>query len=40
MEETVASLQKRVVELENEKGALLLSMVELEELQAENGMYK
>ncbi|XP_052014308.1 golgin subfamily B member 1 isoform X4 [Apodemus sylvaticus] len=36
MEETVASLQKRVVELENEKGALLLSMVELEELQAEN----
>lgn len=40
MEETVASLQKRVVELENEKGALLLSTVELEELKAENGMYK
>ncbi|EDK97946.1 mCG141708, isoform CRA_a [Mus musculus] len=36
MEETVASLQKRVVELENEKGALLLSSGELEELKAEN----
>ncbi|GAB1300253.1 Golgi autoantigen, golgin subfamily b, macrogolgin 1 [Apodemus speciosus] len=36
MEETVASLQKRVVELENEKEALLLSKVELEELKAEN----
>ncbi|XP_029326466.1 golgin subfamily B member 1 isoform X3 [Mus caroli] len=36
MEETVAFLQKRVVELENEKGALLLSSVELEELKAEN----
>ncbi|XP_076799010.1 golgin subfamily B member 1 isoform X2 [Arvicanthis niloticus] len=35
-EETVASLQKRVVELENERGALLLSSVELEELKAEN----
>ncbi|XP_031219670.1 golgin subfamily B member 1 isoform X2 [Mastomys coucha] len=36
MEETIASLQKRVVELENEKGALLLGSVELEELKAEN----
>ncbi|XP_029400145.1 golgin subfamily B member 1 isoform X2 [Mus pahari] len=36
MEETVASLQKRVVELETEKGALLLSSVELEEQKAEN----
>ncbi|XP_053420850.1 golgin subfamily B member 1 isoform X3 [Nycticebus coucang] len=35
-EETLASLQKRVVELENEKGALLLSSIELEELKAEN----
>ncbi|XP_058439474.1 golgin subfamily B member 1 isoform X4 [Marmota monax] len=35
-EETIASLQKRVVELENEKGALLLSSIELEELKAEN----
>lgn len=29
-------MQKRVVELENEKGALLLNSVELEELKAEN----
>nr|XP_045003300.1 golgin subfamily B member 1 isoform X3 [Jaculus jaculus] len=36
MEENVASLQRRVVELENEKGALLLSSIELEELKAEN----
>lgn len=36
MEESVASLQKRVLELENEKGALLLSSLELEELRAEN----
>uniref|UniRef100_A0A2K5UU24 Golgin B1 n=1 Tax=Macaca fascicularis TaxID=9541 RepID=A0A2K5UU24_MACFA len=35
-EENIASLQKRVVELENEKGALLLSSIELEELKAEN----
>ncbi|XP_048202699.1 golgin subfamily B member 1 [Perognathus longimembris pacificus] len=35
-EENIASLQKRVVELENEKGALLLSSIELEELRAEN----
>ncbi|XP_020040646.2 golgin subfamily B member 1 isoform X2 [Castor canadensis] len=35
-EENIASLQKRVVELENEKGAWLLSSVELEELKAEN----
>nr|XP_012635979.1 golgin subfamily B member 1 isoform X2 [Microcebus murinus] len=35
-EEHIASLQKRVVELENEKGALLLSSIELEELKAEN----
>uniref|UniRef100_H0XV95 Golgin B1 n=1 Tax=Otolemur garnettii TaxID=30611 RepID=H0XV95_OTOGA len=35
-EETLASLQKRVVELENEKGALLLSSIELEELKSEN----
>ncbi|XP_052596587.1 golgin subfamily B member 1 isoform X4 [Peromyscus californicus insignis] len=35
-EENIASLQKRVVELENEKGALLHSSVELEELRAEN----
>ncbi|XP_021563297.1 golgin subfamily B member 1, partial [Carlito syrichta] len=35
-EENIASLQKRVVELENEKGALLLSAIELEELKAEN----
>lgn len=35
-EENIAFLQKRVVELENEKGALLLSSIELEELKAEN----
>uniref|UniRef100_A0A8B9WEH6 Golgin B1 n=1 Tax=Bos mutus grunniens TaxID=30521 RepID=A0A8B9WEH6_BOSMU len=35
-EESIAFLQKRVVELENEKGALLLNSVELEELKAEN----
>ncbi|XP_051047386.1 golgin subfamily B member 1 isoform X4 [Phodopus roborovskii] len=35
-EENIASLQKRVMELENEKGALLLRTVELEELKAEN----
>ncbi|XP_007942083.1 golgin subfamily B member 1 [Orycteropus afer afer] len=35
-EENIASLQKRVEELENEKGALLLSSIELEELKAEN----
>ncbi|KAM5276348.1 golgin subfamily B member 1 isoform 2-T8 [Hipposideros larvatus] len=35
-EENIAFLQKRVVELENEKGALLLSFIELEELKAEN----
>ncbi|XP_006162688.1 golgin subfamily B member 1 isoform X3 [Tupaia chinensis] len=35
-EESIASLQKRVMELENEKGALLLSSVELEELKAQN----
>nr|XP_020749831.1 golgin subfamily B member 1 isoform X3 [Odocoileus virginianus texanus] len=35
-EEIIAFLQKRVVELENEKGALLLNSVELEELKAEN----
>ncbi|KAL6029948.1 hypothetical protein STEG23_028876, partial [Scotinomys teguina] len=36
MEEDVASLQKRVVELENEKGAWLHRSIELEELKAEN----
>lgn len=35
-EENIAFLQKRVVELEKEKGALLLSSIELEELKAEN----
>lgn len=35
-EEDTASLQKRVVELENEKEALLLRSLELEELKAEN----
>ncbi|XP_022420949.1 golgin subfamily B member 1 isoform X5 [Delphinapterus leucas] len=35
-EESIAFLQKRVVELENEKGALLFHSVELEELKAEN----
>ncbi|XP_060054283.1 golgin subfamily B member 1 [Erinaceus europaeus] len=35
-EEKIAFLQKRVIELENEKGALLLSSVKLEELKAEN----
>ncbi|XP_057552458.1 golgin subfamily B member 1 isoform X3 [Hippopotamus amphibius kiboko] len=35
-EESVAFLQKRVVELENEKGALLFNSIELEELKAEN----
>ncbi|XP_062933427.1 golgin subfamily B member 1 isoform X3 [Cynocephalus volans] len=35
-EENIASLQKRVVELENEKGALLLSSIKLEEMKAEN----
>nr|XP_010979853.1 golgin subfamily B member 1 isoform X1 [Camelus dromedarius]XP_031310775.1 golgin subfamily B member 1 isoform X1 [Camelus dromedarius] len=35
-EESIAFLQKRVVELENEKGALLLNSIELEELKAEN----
>ncbi|XP_006864258.1 PREDICTED: golgin subfamily B member 1, partial [Chrysochloris asiatica] len=35
-EETVASLQKRVVELENEKGAFHLSPREVEELKEEN----
>ncbi|MXQ90327.1 hypothetical protein E5288_WYG011192 [Bos mutus] len=35
-EESIAFLQKRVVELENEKGTLLLNSVELEELKAEN----
>ncbi|XP_067594844.1 golgin subfamily B member 1 isoform X7 [Pseudorca crassidens] len=35
-EESIAFLQKRVVELENEKGALLFNSVELEELKAEN----
>ncbi|KAM9225335.1 golgin subfamily B member 1 [Dugong dugon] len=35
-EEKIASLQQRVVELENEKGALLLSSMELEVLKAEN----
>ncbi|XP_076404945.1 golgin subfamily B member 1 isoform X6 [Peromyscus maniculatus bairdii] len=35
-EEKIASLQKRVVELENEKGALLHGSVELEELKAKN----
>ncbi|XP_004835684.1 golgin subfamily B member 1 isoform X4 [Heterocephalus glaber] len=33
-EENIASLQKRVVDLENEKGALLLSSAELEKLKA------
>ncbi|GAB5576480.1 golgin subfamily B member 1 isoform X1 [Prionailurus iriomotensis] len=35
-EENIAFLQKKVVELENEKRALLLSSIELEELKAEN----
>ncbi|XP_042523504.1 golgin subfamily B member 1 isoform X2 [Dipodomys spectabilis] len=35
-EENIASLQKKVIELENEKEALLLSSIELEELRAEN----
>ncbi|XP_049733642.1 golgin subfamily B member 1 isoform X4 [Elephas maximus indicus] len=35
-EENIASLQNRVVELENEKGALLLSSLELELLKADN----
>ncbi|XP_025730791.1 golgin subfamily B member 1 isoform X3 [Callorhinus ursinus] len=35
-EENIAFLQKQVVELENEKRALLLSSIELEELKAEN----
>ncbi|XP_034515097.1 golgin subfamily B member 1 isoform X1 [Ailuropoda melanoleuca] len=35
-EENIAFLQKKVVELENEKRALLLSSTELEELKAEN----
>ncbi|XP_045668675.1 golgin subfamily B member 1 isoform X1 [Ursus americanus] len=35
-EENIAFLQKKVVELENEKRALLLSSTELEELRAEN----
>ncbi|XP_027437917.2 golgin subfamily B member 1 isoform X7 [Zalophus californianus] len=35
-EESIAFLQKQVVELENEKRALLLSSIELEELKAEN----
>nr|KAF6382091.1 golgin B1 [Pipistrellus kuhlii] len=35
-EENIAFLQKRVVELEKENGALLLSSIELEELKAEN----
>ncbi|XP_059777006.1 golgin subfamily B member 1 isoform X7 [Balaenoptera ricei] len=35
-EESIAFLQKRVVELENEKGALLFNSIELEELKAEN----
>nr|XP_025845932.1 golgin subfamily B member 1 isoform X1 [Vulpes vulpes]XP_025845933.1 golgin subfamily B member 1 isoform X1 [Vulpes vulpes]XP_025845934.1 golgin subfamily B member 1 isoform X1 [Vulpes vulpes] len=35
-EENIAFLQKKVVELENEKKALLLSSIELEELKAEN----
>ncbi|XP_036204197.1 golgin subfamily B member 1 isoform X5 [Myotis myotis] len=35
-EENIAFLKKRVVELEKEKGALLLSSIELEELKAEN----
>ncbi|XP_041528730.1 golgin subfamily B member 1 isoform X2 [Microtus oregoni] len=35
-EESIASLQKRVVELEGERGALLLGSAELEELRAEN----
>lgn len=35
-EENIAFLQKRVVELEKEKGTLLLSSIELEELKAEN----
>ncbi|XP_038200582.1 golgin subfamily B member 1 isoform X2 [Arvicola amphibius] len=35
-EETISSLQKRVMELESERGALLLSSAELEELKAEN----
>ncbi|XP_032725449.1 golgin subfamily B member 1 isoform X2 [Lontra canadensis] len=35
-EENIGFLQKQVVELENEKRALLLSSIELEELKAEN----
>nr|XP_058151720.1 golgin subfamily B member 1 isoform X4 [Dasypus novemcinctus] len=35
-EENITSLQKRVLELENEKETLLLSSVELEQLKAEN----
>ncbi|CAO2631711.1 Golgin subfamily B member 1 [Lemmus lemmus] len=35
-EENIASLQKRVMELEKERGALLLSSAELENLKAEN----
>ncbi|XP_045358154.1 golgin subfamily B member 1 isoform X2 [Leopardus geoffroyi] len=35
-EENIAFLQKKVVELENEKRALFLSSIELEELKAEN----
>lgn len=40
MEENITSLQKRVMELEDEKGALLLYTVEMETLKAENGMYE
>ncbi|XP_040606770.1 golgin subfamily B member 1 isoform X2 [Mesocricetus auratus] len=36
MEENITSLQKRVMELEDEKGALLLYTVEMETLKAEN----
>lgn len=39
-EEAVTSLQKRVMQLENEKEALLLCSVELEGLKADNGMYR
>ncbi|XP_059954979.1 golgin subfamily B member 1 isoform X6 [Mesoplodon densirostris] len=35
-EESIAFLQKRVVELENEKGDLLFNSIELEQLKAEN----
>ncbi|XP_045857685.1 golgin subfamily B member 1 isoform X2 [Meles meles] len=35
-EENIGCLQKQVIELENEKRALLLSSIELEELKAEN----